>query len=169
MEGLASRGYRVFAGDHRGQGTNAVKRGHLDITLTGMTADAMSVIDGLGLRKPHVVGQGLGGLVALALAAWRPDLIASATAIAASAEADDHRETSASILDDLRGCRLPVLALSGAGERPTPHHISGAAVAAVPGGRQVTNVALGQLDVLIEHLEEQFAIADHASGDATDG
>ncbi|MRH87335.1 hypothetical protein GFY24_07640 [Nocardia sp. SYP-A9097] len=77
------------------------------MNLTELTADAISVIEGLSLHKPHVVGQGLGGMVALRVAAWRPDLIASVTTIAASAGTDEHSETIKSLADHIekRGVR----------------------------------------------------------------
>lgn len=98
---LAARGYRVIAWDHRGQGLNRPLRGTPEVDLPLWMADAREVIEGLHLRRPHFVGQGLGGIVALRLAAWRPDLIASVTAIAASVEAEDHNETINALADHI--------------------------------------------------------------------
>lgn len=261
MQRLASRGYRVIAWDHYGQGVNRPLRGTLEmdlaltllseqakwvnlpryaahdavVNLPLLTVHAAEVIEGMGLHRPHFVGQGLGAMVGLRLAAWRPDLLASVTAIAASVEAEhhsaalhalaDHIEKHGAaggidlgggntpvvellgracfgawtrrnrpglvamweqqfgqlkriapsirvfadrdpIVDDLRGCRVPVLAIAGAEDVFYPPRVSAEAVAAAAGGRHVTiahaghSVALEQPEAVVGHLVEQFALAD---------
>jgi pimeloyl-ACP methyl ester carboxylesterase len=60
--------------DLRGHGSS-VLRG--PFTVEGYVADALAVLDGLGVERAHVVGGSLGGSLAVALAATAPDRIAS--------------------------------------------------------------------------------------------
>ncbi len=103
MERLAARGYRAITWNHRGHGSNTPpkRERHPEVSLTLLTAQAADVVKGLNLHKPHFVGQGLGGMVGLRLAAWRPDLIASLTTIASSAETEPHREAITSLADHI--------------------------------------------------------------------
>jgi len=65
--------YRVEALDARGHGHS--ERAPADVSLDAQVADAAFVIEHLGLRPVVLVGQSLGGVTALALAAERPDLV----------------------------------------------------------------------------------------------
>lgn len=235
MDHFADRGYRTYAYDHRGQGSSApAQRNELD--LRTLTADAAAFIQHLGLRRPHVVGNSLGGMVALRLAAWHPDLVGSVAALGSSAEAEYRRpefdplvdhltahgmkgdlETEQgpipvldvvtnimfgdytlahnheltrtwvarfeqlqrsigdaafgvvdrdSVVDDLNGCTVPVLAIAGAEDHAYPQPISGKNIAEAAGGRHVTidnaghSVALEQPELVAPHLEEHFALAE---------
>lgn len=63
---------RVIAMDLRGHGRSG--RVPQDVSRDAHVADAAFVVEQLGLRPVVVVGQSLGGLTALSLAARRPDL-----------------------------------------------------------------------------------------------
>ncbi|MEW6475068.1 MAG: alpha/beta hydrolase [Actinomycetota bacterium] len=63
--------------DLRGHG-GSVLRG--PFTVEGYAADALAVLDALGVERAHVVGGSLGGAIAVALAATAPDRIASIAA-----------------------------------------------------------------------------------------
>ena len=65
----------VVAVDHRGSGTSANR--WLPTTTGTMAADALSVLDVLGLDSAHVVGVSLGGMVAQELAIGSPHRVRS--------------------------------------------------------------------------------------------
>lgn len=56
-------------------------------TLADMAHDAVGVLDALGLRRVHVVGASMGGMIAQHLAASHPERVASATLIMTSSGA----------------------------------------------------------------------------------
>ncbi|MFF0532880.1 alpha/beta fold hydrolase [Nocardia amikacinitolerans] len=97
---FADHGYFAVAYDHRGQGGSspAIRR---DLDLDTLTEDLAALITELGLKQPHVVGNSLGGMVALRLAAGRPRLLRTATAIGASAEEEYRREEFDPLVDHL--------------------------------------------------------------------
>ncbi|TQF68580.1 alpha/beta fold hydrolase [Rhodococcus spelaei] len=97
-ERLEAHRYRVIAFDHRGQGASAPAVRD-ELTVDNLALDAAALIEHLGLGPCHVVGNSLGGMVALRLAARRPDLIRSATALGASAE-EEHKLAEFSPLID---------------------------------------------------------------------
>lgn len=71
-EGLIARS-RVVAPDGRGHG--ASERRPRDVSLSAHAADAAFVIEELGLGRVVVVGQSLGGQIAMLVASQRPDLV----------------------------------------------------------------------------------------------
>lgn len=74
-------GYRVVAMDMRGHGYS--ERRPADVSVHALVEDAVAAID---LIRPPVVlvGQSLGGIIALLVAAERPDLVAALVMIEAS-------------------------------------------------------------------------------------
>ncbi|MBN2114557.1 MAG: alpha/beta fold hydrolase [Acidimicrobiia bacterium] len=69
--------YRVVRYDHRGQGRSArPKVRSIDLEL--LFADAVALIEHLGVAPCHFAGLSMGGFVALRLMARRPDLLRSA-------------------------------------------------------------------------------------------
>ncbi|MFF2012951.1 alpha/beta fold hydrolase [Streptomyces sp. NPDC058195] len=68
-----SPAYRVVAVDQRGHG--ASERRPDDVSRAAYVADAVAVIDQLGLERPVLVGQSLGGHTALLTAAAHPELV----------------------------------------------------------------------------------------------
>jgi pimeloyl-ACP methyl ester carboxylesterase len=69
-----ARSHRVVAVDQRGHGkTDKASDG--DYSVDAFAADAAELIGELRLDRPVVIGHSLGGLVALGLAASRPDLV----------------------------------------------------------------------------------------------
>jgi 3-oxoadipate enol-lactonase len=96
-----SQKYRVIRYDHRGQGKSAAAS--LDEQDTDTLADdATALIEALGLGKCHIVGNSLGGFIALRLAARRPDLIASCTVLGSSGEAEYKVAEFQPIVDNLQ-------------------------------------------------------------------
>lgn len=74
IEHLKGR-YRIIAYDHRGQGRSAVTPGGYDMDT--LTADALALMDALGIERCHFAGLSMGGFVALRLAARHPERIRS--------------------------------------------------------------------------------------------
>ncbi|MGE5865088.1 MAG: alpha/beta fold hydrolase [Rhizobacter sp.] len=95
---LVSRGYRVIRFDNRDAGLSqhfdalgmpnlplAAARSALGLPLSrpyglhDMAHDALGVLDALGIRRAHVCGASMGGMIAQHLAARHPDRLASLT------------------------------------------------------------------------------------------
>ncbi|MGY2093308.1 alpha/beta fold hydrolase [Nocardia gipuzkoensis] len=89
VETFSRKGFRVIAYDHRNQGGSAPAPRE-DLDMETLTEDAAALITLLGLGKCHFVGNSLGGFIALRLAARRPDLLLSVTALGSSAE-EEHK------------------------------------------------------------------------------
>ncbi len=70
---LAAR-HRVVRFDHRGHGQSSAPAG--GYTVDSLAADAVDVLDRLGLARVVLAGHSLGAAVALTVAATRPDLVA---------------------------------------------------------------------------------------------
>ena len=76
--------YRVVRYDHRGQGRSARPKVR-SIDLDTLFADAVALIEHLGVAPCHFAGLSMGGFVALRLMARRPDLLRSAILLDTSA------------------------------------------------------------------------------------
>jgi pimeloyl-ACP methyl ester carboxylesterase len=81
-----SEHFRVAAVEQRGHGRS--ERSPADVTPEAFVADAEMWIERLCLAPAVVVGQSFGGLVALLLAAWRPELVRGLVVVEASPAAD---------------------------------------------------------------------------------
>ncbi len=100
IKGLVTAGYRVIHYDNRDIGLST----HLDgapaanliwamvasrfglpqrpaYTLQDMAADAVALLDVLGIAKAHVVGASMGGMIAQLIAATYPDRVLSLTSV----------------------------------------------------------------------------------------
>jgi 3-oxoadipate enol-lactonase len=84
MAALRGR-WRCIAYDHRGQGRSADDARHtIDIDL--LTADAVALIEALGLGRVHFCGLSMGGFVGMRLGARHPQLLRSLMLCDTSAE-----------------------------------------------------------------------------------
>ena len=83
---LRSR-YRCISWDHRGQGQSDVPKVRA-ISIEDCYADAVALIEQLGVAPVHIVGLSMGGFVAMRLAARRTDLVRSCVLLETSAEAE---------------------------------------------------------------------------------
>jgi proline iminopeptidase len=100
VTGLEDAGYRVIRFDNRdsGQSTRIEGGPHIPIplamarsvlgmavpspyTLADMAADALGLLDALGVGRAHVVGASLGGMIAQVMAARWPERLASLVSI----------------------------------------------------------------------------------------
>jgi len=77
--------YRVITYDHRGQGRSAADPARV-ITIETVTADAVALIERLGLAPVHFCGLSMGGFVGMRIAARRPELVHSLTLMETSAD-----------------------------------------------------------------------------------
>lgn len=106
VDGLVARGFRVIRYDNRDiglsqrmDGAPAVNplwalvakrlgiRFPLAYSLTDMAADAVGLLDALGISRAHVVGASMGGMIAQLVAAARPDRTASLVSVMSSSGA----------------------------------------------------------------------------------
>jgi pimeloyl-ACP methyl ester carboxylesterase len=100
VEALVARGYYVIRHDNRdiGLSTKFTEHGvpnvrrvalmrlfglraRLPYRLTEMAADAVALLDALGIAKAHVVGASMGGMIAQLVAIGYPDRVLSLTSI----------------------------------------------------------------------------------------
>jgi pimeloyl-ACP methyl ester carboxylesterase len=78
---LHARGYRTIAPDQRGYSPGARPRPRRAYRASELTADIVELIEVAGLGPVHLVGHDWGAAVAWGLAAQRPDLLRSLTAL----------------------------------------------------------------------------------------
>lgn len=117
-QALAARGFRVIRFDNRdtGQSTRFTRHGIPDFaalmagkrpqgayTLVDMAADAIGLLDALGIRQAHVVGRSMGGMIAQLIAAIYPQRVLSLTSIMASTGNPALPQTAPSIMAMLMG------------------------------------------------------------------
>jgi pimeloyl-ACP methyl ester carboxylesterase len=103
IEELVKRGYQVIIYDHRDVGLStkfdaagipdlkavieariAGKPAPLAYTLDDMAKDAVGLLDALGVKKAHIVGASMGGMIAQLVAADHPEHTLSLTSIMAT-------------------------------------------------------------------------------------
>ena len=97
---LVARGYRVVRFDNRdtGRSTHFTDHGGMDVaalasalaegrrpdlayTLDDMASDAIGLLDALSIRRAHIVGRSMGGMIAQILASEHPSRVLSLTSI----------------------------------------------------------------------------------------
>lgn len=83
-EKLAARGLKVIRFDNRDVGLSAKMDAAPTYLLSDMAADAVGLLDHLGIARAHVVGASMGGMIAQLVAADYPDRVLSLTSIMSS-------------------------------------------------------------------------------------
>jgi aminoacrylate hydrolase len=81
--------FRVIAYDQTGTGRSPAVLPP-DYTIAGMAAELAALLDSLGVRKTHLIGHALGGLIGLQLAANRPALVDRLVLVNAWAKTHPH-------------------------------------------------------------------------------
>lgn len=81
MVTLAERGYRVVAPDQRGYSPGARPAAVDAYGMSHLTADAVGVLDALGVERAHVVGHDWGGVVAWNLGGRHADRLRTLTVV----------------------------------------------------------------------------------------
>jgi pimeloyl-ACP methyl ester carboxylesterase len=109
-----TREHRVVALDARGHGRSERVPG--DVSRAAAVADAAVVVDELGLGPVVVVGQAVGGLTALSLAARRPELTRGLVVVDASPTdgSEDPEAAGRAIAGALRTWPVPFASLEDA-------------------------------------------------------
>lgn len=99
---LVEADFEAVAVDARGHGRSAVA--DREVTIDELTADVERWLDAEGMRRPHLVGFSMGGMIAMRIAAAGRSL-ASLTLVSTSGEAEppDRRAEYEKLLDDFRG------------------------------------------------------------------
>jgi 3-oxoadipate enol-lactonase len=93
--------FTVAAYDARGHGASGPPRdGRYD--MDAAYNDAVGLIEALNLAPVHFAGNSMGGFTALRLAARRPDLVRSATAMGSSGDAEEQLAAFEPLVDHLR-------------------------------------------------------------------
>ncbi|MBQ0985987.1 alpha/beta fold hydrolase [Streptomyces sp. F63] len=96
-----SKDYRVITYDHRGQGESASSSADT-LDMETLSEDAAALVEALGAGPCHILGNSLGGFIALRLAARRPDLVRSAVALGSSADEEHKVAEFAPLVEHLR-------------------------------------------------------------------
>jgi 3-oxoadipate enol-lactonase len=93
--------YRVVTYDSRGQGRSAAAPLE-QLGMDTLAEDAAALIEALDLAPCHVVGNSMGGFVALRLAARRPELVRSAVAMGSSGDAEGRSAEFGPLVEQLQ-------------------------------------------------------------------
>ena len=86
-EKLAAKGYRAIRFDNRDTGLSTWPADRY--TLADMAADAVAVLDAAGVRKAHIAGVSMGGMIVQRMALNHPDRVLSLTSIMSTTGAPD--------------------------------------------------------------------------------
>ncbi|MDQ2627838.1 MAG: alpha/beta fold hydrolase [Actinomycetota bacterium] len=78
---LNNQGFRTLAPDQRGYSPGATPTRRRDYRLSELVADAVALIEAAGAGPVHLVGHDWGAAVAWGVAAARPDLVRTLTAV----------------------------------------------------------------------------------------
>lgn len=78
---LHAAGVRTVAPDQRGYSRGARPRGRSSYRMSRLVQDVVALVEALGRDRVHLVGHDWGAAVAWALAASRPDLVATLTSV----------------------------------------------------------------------------------------
>jgi len=81
---FVDRGFFVVRFDNRDCGLSTIYADGDEYTLRDMAADAVAVLDDLGIDRAHVFGHSLGGMIAQVLAIDHPDRVATLTVLSTS-------------------------------------------------------------------------------------
>ncbi|GMR21098.1 MAG: lipase/esterase LipG [Gammaproteobacteria bacterium] len=92
IDPLVAAGYRVIRYDYRGLGMSDWMQdwsAEQPYTLEDLAVDALAVLDAAGVRRAHVIGTSMGGMVGQRLAISYPGRVLSLTSMSSSGYLDD--------------------------------------------------------------------------------
>jgi pimeloyl-ACP methyl ester carboxylesterase len=98
------RDFELVVYDHRGAGRSAAFDG--DLTTASLAADALALLDALGLERAHVLGISMGGMVAQELALAEPARVRSLTLGCTSCGGTQSRPTDQEVVRALMAAVL---------------------------------------------------------------
>lgn len=81
---LVDRGFRVIRFDNRDCGLSTILDADARYTMSHLAADAVAVLDAVGVDAAHLAGHSLGGMIAQTVAIEHPTRVLSLTSIGAS-------------------------------------------------------------------------------------
>jgi pimeloyl-ACP methyl ester carboxylesterase len=87
---LAGKGFHVIRFDNRDAGLSTCMEAGREYTLDDMGADAVGLLDALGIRAAHVVGVSMGGFIAQLVALDYPERVLTLTSIMSGPNGEDH-------------------------------------------------------------------------------
>lgn len=90
-DGFRERGFRLLSFDARGYGASSCPRE--EYTIEGWAADAVALMDAIGLDRAFVHGTSMGGMIVIAFAATYPERVIAGCADVAFAKPDLYRKT----------------------------------------------------------------------------
>jgi pimeloyl-ACP methyl ester carboxylesterase len=86
---LANRGFHVVRFDNRDAGLSSWMDSNTPYTLDEMAADAVGLLDALGIRSAHIVGASMGGFIAQLIALDHPDRVLTLTSMISGPNGED--------------------------------------------------------------------------------
>jgi 3-oxoadipate enol-lactonase len=92
------RDFELVGFDHRGAGRSAPLGGKETLTTASLAADAVALLDALGLDRVHVLGISMGGMVAQELALAHPGRVRSLTLGCTSCGGTQSRATDQEVI-----------------------------------------------------------------------
>jgi pimeloyl-ACP methyl ester carboxylesterase len=92
---LAGRGFHVIRFDNRDAGLSTWMDGGDEYTLDEMAADAVGLLDALGIPAAHVVGASMGGFIAQLIALEHPDRVLTLTSMISGPNGADQVQPTA--------------------------------------------------------------------------
>jgi len=92
-EKLAARGYRAIRFDNRDVGLSSWLEGQ-SYSIQDMANDAIAVLDAAGVKKAHVAGVSMGGMITQTVAIEHPERVLSITSIMSSTGARGTMEST---------------------------------------------------------------------------
>jgi pimeloyl-ACP methyl ester carboxylesterase len=162
--------YRVLVTDRRGYGLSSARRRFARGYLRQDALDLAELLDGLGLRRAHIMGHSDGGSIGLLLALERPDLVRSLVLVAA------HTHVEEKTLEGLR--RAQALFRESPGQRQRLAELVGPGGAKLveawyahwlEPGQQALDIrqeigAIRAPTLVIQGVDDEFATPAHAEG-----
>ena len=92
-EMFAAEGFQVVRFDNRDVGLSSHLPG-VEYTLSDMAADAVAVLDALGVERAHVMGLSMGGMIVQTLAIEHRDRLITMTSVMSSTGEVEYRQSS---------------------------------------------------------------------------